>query len=124
MEAQATMGGWRIWRPGPYRDALAVPPFRRLYVGEALSGLGDGCSVVAVAWLALQIAAPTERPYAVGFALAAYGLPGAVVGLAVASRLGRLDARRLLLADALLRMLLLGCIPLLYRARLALAARL
>jgi predicted MFS family arabinose efflux permease len=91
-----------------------VPPFRRLFIGEGLSGLGDGFGFVAVAWLALDLAQPGERPYAVGLAIAAYSLPGALIGLAVASRISHVDPRRLLIADATLRGLLLGAIPILH----------
>src|SRR5580658_3046510 len=99
-----------------YRDALAVAPFRRIYLGEMLSGLGDGCGFVAVAWLALQLAPASERPYTVGLALGAYALPGAVVGLLGAGRLAHIEARRLMIADSALRLTLLGCIPVLYAA--------
>lgn len=99
-----------------YRVALRVRPFRRLFIGQALSGLGDGCGFVAVAWLALQLAAPPQRPYAVGLAMAAYSLPGAVVGLGMAGRLATLPIPGLLIADAALRGLLLGAIPILWAA--------
>lgn len=97
-----------------YRAALQVGPFRRLFIGQALSGLGDGCGFVAVAWLALQLALPPQRPYAVGLAIAAYSLPGAVVGLALAGRLATVPMRAVLVADAALRALLLGAIPVLW----------
>ncbi len=99
-----------------YRDALRVTPFRRLFLGQGLSGLGDGCGFVAVAWLALDLAQPAQRPYAVGLAVGAYSLPGALVGLAVASRLAGLQPRVLLLADATLRGVLLAAIPILHAA--------
>lgn len=52
--------------------------------------------------MALDLARPNERPYAVGLAIAAYSLPGALVGLAAASRLADLQPRVLLTADAIL----------------------
>jgi hypothetical protein len=99
---------------GVYRDVLRVRAFRRLFLGQGLSGLGDGCGFIAVAWIALDMARPAERPYAVGLAIAAYSLPGALVGLAAASRLAGLEPRLLLMADAVLRMVLLGAIPILH----------
>lgn len=108
--AEGAKGGWF----GIYRDVLRVRAFRRLFLGQGLSGLGDGCGFIAVAWMALDLARPSERPYAVGLAIAAYSLPGAVVGLAAASRLADLQPRALLIADAILRMVLLGAIPILH----------
>ena len=105
-------GGGRWF--GNYRDILRVAPFRRLFLGQGISGLGDGCGFIAVAWLALELARPTERPYAVGLAIAAYSLPGALVGLAAAGRLSAFQPRTLLIADAILRMVLLGAIPTLH----------
>ncbi len=99
-----------------YRHALAIAPFRRLLVGETVTCLGDGAGYVAVAWLALQLARPAERPYAVGLALAAYALPGTLVGLMLASRLARVSLRRLLVADCVTRMAGLACIAGLYFA--------
>jgi len=101
-------------RLGTYRDVLGVRPFRRLFLGQAISGLGDGCGFIAVAWMALELAQPAERPYAVGLAIAAYSLPGALVGLAIATRLADVQPRFLLAADSLLRFLLLGAIPVLH----------
>ena len=71
---------------------------------------------MAVAWLALQLASPSTRAYAVGVSLAAYSIPGAVVGLAVAGRLARFQPRRLLLADGVLRLTLLSGVPILHAA--------
>jgi MFS family permease len=97
-----------------YRDALSIRPFRRLFVGTGLSGLGDGCGYVAVPWLALELAGPTGRASAVGLSLAAFALPGAIVAVLAAGRLGSADARRLLIADGALRLVPLGCIPILH----------
>jgi MFS family permease len=97
-----------------YRRVLAIAPYRRLFVGEGLSSLGDGASYVAVAWLALQLSSPPARPYAVGFSLAAYVIPGALVGLLVAGRLASANARRILVADGLVKVVPLACVPLLH----------
>ena len=102
---------------GNYRDILRIAPFRRLFVGQGISGLGDGCGLIAVAWLALELAHPRERPYAIGLAIAAYSLPGALIGLATAGRLATFQPRNLLIGDAVLRTVLLGAIPILYLLR-------
>jgi MFS family permease len=78
----------------------------------AASDLGDGMSVVAVAWLAVLIAPPGQSGLLVGAAVAAYALPGAVGALVFGRQLRRLPAERLLAADSWLRALLLGCVPL------------
>ena len=103
----------------PYRQALHSRPFRRLLFGYAVSALGDGAGYVAVAWLATEIATPQQRPYVVGFALAAYVLPGAIVGLSAGGRTRRLQPRGLIASDAGMRMLALGVV-----SGLALAGRL
>jgi predicted MFS family arabinose efflux permease len=103
----------------PYRRALHSRPFRRLLVGYAVSALGDGAGYVAVAWLATEIATTGQRPFVVGFALAAYVLPGAVVGLSAGGRTRRLHPRGLIAVDAGMRLAGLGAV-----AGLALADRL
>lgn len=66
----------------PYRPAFTHPVLRRLLPGVALSALGDGMSVVAIAWLALRL---SDSAVLVGAAVAAYSLPGAL-GAAVLGR--------------------------------------
>lgn len=100
-----------------YRDVLAIRPFRRLFLGQGLSGLGDGFGFIAVAWLALELAPPAGRPYAIGLAIGAYSLPGALLGLAVAGRMASLQPKVVLVADAVLRGVLLAAIPVLYLLR-------
>ncbi|MFJ5228508.1 MFS transporter [Kitasatospora sp. NPDC088391] len=102
---------------GPYRALLTVPLFRRLMPLFLLSDLGDGLSTVAVAWLALDLAPGGDGTLA-GAALVAYTLPGAVAAPLLGRLLRRLPAARLLAADALLRAVLLGAVPLLHAAGL------
>lgn len=73
-------------------------------------------SVVAVAWLAIQIAPPGRSGLFVGAAIAAYALPGAAGALVFGRWLRRLPAQRLLAADSWLRASLLGCVPLAWTA--------
>ncbi|MEV7188084.1 MFS transporter [Kitasatospora sp. NPDC093102] len=98
--------------PRPYRPLFARRDFRRLLPALAASDLGDGMSVVAVAWLAVLIAPPGRSGLVVGAAVAAYALPGAAGALLFGRRLRRLPPRRLIAADSRVRALLLGCVPL------------
>ncbi|WP_232792570.1 MFS transporter [Actinacidiphila yeochonensis] len=102
----------RFRLPEAYRPLLASAGFRRLVPALAASDLGDGMSVVAVPWLALQLAPQGRSGLFVGAAVAAYALPGALGALVLGPLLRRFPAPRLLAADAWLRALLLGCVPL------------
>jgi MFS family permease len=98
--------------PSAYRPLFGHIEFRRLLPALAASDLGDGMSVVAVAWLAVEIAPPDRSGLLVGAAIAAYALPGAVGALVFGRWLRRLPAQRLLAADSWIRATLLGCVPL------------
>ncbi|WP_328917332.1 MULTISPECIES: MFS transporter [unclassified Streptomyces] len=102
--------------PRPYQPLFVHRPFRRLLPALAASDLGDGMSVVAVAWLAVLIAPPGRTGLVVGAAVAAYALPGAAGALLFGRWLRRLPAQRLMAADGLLRAVLLGCVPLAWAA--------
>ncbi|GAB1510851.1 MFS transporter [Actinophytocola sp. KF-1] len=98
--------------PAGYRDVLANRVFRRLVLGFGVSYLGDGMSFVAVAWLAIELAPAADAGLWVGAAVAAYTLPGVVGALVFGRLLRRLPARRLLLADNVVRGVFLGAVPL------------
>jgi MFS family permease len=102
--------------PSAYRPVLANRVFRRLLIGFAVSYLGDGMSFVAVAWLAIQLAPQATAGLWVGAAVAAYTLPGVVGALVFGRRLRRVPARRLLLADTVVRGVFIGAIPLAWLA--------
>src|SRR5215217_7991846 len=104
--------------PAGYRPALGNRVFRRLLLGFGVSYLGDGLSFVAVAWLAIELAPQTTAGLWVGGAVAAYTLPGVVGALVFGRRLRRMPARRLLLADNLVRAVVLGAVPLAWLAGL------
>jgi MFS family permease len=91
---------------------LANRVFRRLLLGFAISYLGDGMSFVAVAWLAIELAPQSTAGLWVGGAVAAYTLPGVVGALLLGRRLRQASARRLLLADNMIRAAFLGAVPL------------
>jgi MFS family permease len=112
-----------MWKPGAnlrsYRPVLEQPLLRRILPGIAVSALGDGMSMVAVAWLAVQIAPAGQAAAWTGLAVAAYTLP-ATLGAAVLGRLvRRFSGLDLVAVDAALRALALGTV-----AALALAGRL
>ena len=102
--------------PGPYRSLFAVPAFRRLMPVFALSDLGDGMTVVAVAWLALALGPEGGQGTLAGVAVAAHVLPGALGALVLGRWARRMTPRRLLVTDSALRAVLLGAIPLGYLA--------
>jgi MFS family permease len=86
-----------------YRRLLRDFRARRLLAGLAVSSLGDGMSVVTIAWLALAIAPPADAGIYVGLALAAYTLPGVIGGITLGKFLRHRSPRALVLAHALLR---------------------
>jgi MFS transporter, DHA3 family, macrolide efflux protein len=97
----------------PYWPAVSHPALRRLLPGYGLSALGDGMSAVAVAWLALTIAPPGSRGLWVSVAIVAYTLPGAVGSIAFGRWLRGYRGVRLAGADASLRAVALGAVPVL-----------
>lgn len=109
--------------PAAYRRLLGSRPARRLLSGLGVSSLGDGMSVVTIAWLAVRTAPAGALGLYVGLAVAAYMLPGAVGAVAFARLLRQRPARTLVLADCLLRTVSLGTIVVLsMTGRLAPAA--
>src|SRR5215470_2735318 len=89
---------------------LGRPVLRRVMPAMAVSAIGDGMSVVAVAWLALRIAPPHQAGVWTALAVAAYALP-ATFGAAVLARLVRgLPGTALVTLDATLRAIALGTI--------------
>ncbi|MFV8184244.1 MFS transporter [Streptomyces spinosirectus] len=98
--------------PPAYRPVLANEVFRRLFLGFGVSYLGDGMSFVAVAWLAIELAPEATQGLWVGGAVAANTLPGVVGALLFGRRLRRVSARRLLMADNVVRGVFIGVVPL------------
>jgi predicted MFS family arabinose efflux permease len=91
-----------------YGDALRHRGFRRLMIGTGVSCLGDVMSAIAIAWLAISLAPAGREGLVTGAALAAYSLPGFFGAIALDRPLRRVGARKLVMANAALRGLLLG----------------
>lgn len=104
----------RVMRPSPYWPVINHPTLRRVLPGFAVSSLGDGMAVVAVSWLAIELAPPADRGVWVALAAAAYTLPGAVGALLLGRFLRHRRPAQLAGWDAALRAGALGLIPMLY----------
>jgi MFS family permease len=103
---------------GSIGRVLRQPVLRRVMPGMLVSALGDGMSLVAVAWLALQIAPADQAGVWTGLAVAAYALP-APIGAAVLARLvRRFRGAQLVAVDAALRAVALGTVAIMAAAGL------
>jgi len=78
-----------------------------------VSALGDGMSMVAVAWLAVQIAPVDRAGVWTGLAVAAYALPAPIGAALLARPMRRLRAGQLVAADASVRAVALGAVAIL-----------
>lgn len=92
-----------------YRELLRRRDFRLLWVGATLSALGDGMSFVALVWLTIERGG---TPATVGWLAAAYTGPVILGGFVAGVILDRFDRRKALIADNLLRGIVLGSVPL------------
>ncbi|MBV9100678.1 MAG: MFS transporter [Candidatus Dormibacteraeota bacterium] len=102
------------WRTSAFRPVIQQPVLRRLLPAFAVSAVGDGMAMVAVAWLAISIASPSDRAVVVGVSVAAYTLPGAAGAVLLSRPLRTLAGRHLVAADSTLRALALGVIATLF----------
>jgi MFS family permease len=89
------------------KHPLALPHVRNLWIGSLISLIGDQFYLVALPWLVLQI---TNSGVALGTVLMTTAVPRAVLMLAGGAVTDRLSARRVLLATALVRTLLVGAV--------------
>lgn len=96
-----------------YLRVARHPRFGRVLPGLLLSGLGDGISLVAIPWLALEIAGGQDAGLLVGAALACFQLPGALAVPLLSGVIRRLAPNRLAAADGLLRAVMLVLLPVL-----------
>lgn len=96
-------------------EPLAVAPthpiknsrFRRLWIGSAISLVGDQFYLIALPWVVLQI---TGSAVAMGTILMAASIPRAVLMLMGGAMADRVSPRRILLGTALGRTLVVGAV--------------
>ncbi|WP_328474184.1 MFS transporter [Actinoplanes sp. NBC_00393] len=100
-------------RTSPIARLLRNPVLRRVLPATLVSALGDGMSMVAVAWLAVQIAPAGQAGVWTGLAVAAYALPAPLGVVLLAKPMRALRASQLMASDAALRALTLGAIAIL-----------
>jgi MFS family permease len=93
-----------------YRRLLGDRRTRRFLGGLGISALGDGLSVVTIAWLAVVAGPPGDTGVFVGIAIAAYTLPGVIGAVLLRPWVGILPARHMVLGHATLRAACLGLI--------------
>ncbi|WP_435585756.1 MFS transporter [Micromonospora marina] len=102
----------------PYSPVIRHRLLRRVLPGMAVSSLGDGMAVVAISWLALQLAPEHEKATWVALALAAYALPASLGAVVFGRFLVGRGSAELVVWDSALRGVALGLIPLAYVAGL------
>src|SRR5512142_342089 len=91
----------RLWQP------LAVRDFRLIWIGEAISVLGDQFYLVALPWLVLQT---TGSPLAVGTTLMTAAIPRAAFMLLGGAVTDRVAPRSILLLSNATRAVLVGAL--------------
>lgn len=100
------------------RRVAGQPVLRRVLPAMLVSALGDGMSVVAVAWLAVLIAPPGQAGVWTGLAVAAYALPAPLGAALLARFVRRFRGAQLVASDAALRAVALGTVAVLAAAGL------
>lgn len=88
------------------RDVLRLPAFRRLWLAQAISDVGDGLTLLTLLLLVNQLTSSTLALAAVAIALA---MPPLTIGLIAGTYADRFDRRRIMIgADLLRSMVVLG----------------
>ena len=82
------------------RDLLRIPDFRRLYLAQAISDVGDGMTYLALFLLVLDLTGSTA---AIALMSILVALPPVTVGLFAGAWADRHDRRRIMLASDSLR---------------------
>lgn len=100
-------------RFGAYERVFRHRVLRRLLPGVAVSAIGDGMSLVAVAWLAVQLAPSGREGVWTGLAVAAYSLPATIGTVALGRFVRQFTGVQLVASDAVLRALTLGVVAVL-----------
>src|SRR4051812_17319857 len=91
-----------------YRALLRQREYRLLWGGATVSALGDGMSFVALVWLLIERGG---TPSDVGWPAAVYTAPVVLGGLAAGIVLDRLDPRRVIALDNVIRGIAIGSVP-------------
>lgn len=89
-------------RPLGNRDVLRLPEFRKLFVAQAISDIGDGMTFMALLLLVNQL---THSPAALAVLSIAVALPSMVGGVIAGAYADRLDRRRIMIVSDTLRAL-------------------
>jgi MFS family permease len=82
------------------RDVLRIPDFRRLWVAQSISDIGDGMTLTALLLLVTTLGASTTTLALLSIAIA---IPTVIFGLVAGAIADRFDRRRIMLASDLLR---------------------
>jgi len=94
-----------------YREALGNQNFLAFWLGFTASSIGDALTRVALTWLVFE---ETKSAKALGILTIAYTAPILIGGLFAGPLLDRFSARRVMLADNLIRGLVFSLIPILH----------
>lgn len=89
--------------PSPFRRLLANRDFRLLWIGEAISLLGDQFHMIALPWLVLQL---TGDAFMMGTVLALAAVPRAIFMLIGGAITDRYSSRNVMLLSNIARMIL------------------
>jgi len=96
-------------RPFGVRDLLRLPDFRRLYLAQAVSDVGDGMTYLALFLLVLDQTGSTAALALMSILVA---LPPVTIGLFAGAWADRADRRRIMLvSDTLRAVVVLGLVP-------------
>jgi putative nucleotidyltransferase with HDIG domain len=94
---------------GPrYSELLAIPPFRRLWIGQGVSYFGDMMNTTG---LAIMLYVVTRSPSLVALGLIAKALPTILFGLIAGSVVDRFDRQRVMIGADITRAVLTVTIP-------------
>src|SRR5262249_8413388 len=91
-----------------YLDLLAIRRYRLLWIGDTLSSLGDSVGFLALIWLVYSTAGSAAT---LGGFVAVYTAPVIVGGPLAGAALDRFDRRRLMIADNVVRGMLVASLP-------------
>jgi MFS family permease len=96
--------------PAPgVRDLLRIPDYRRLYIGQAISDVGDGMTYLALFLLVLDLTGSTALIALMSILVA---LPPVTIGLFAGAWADRSDRRRIMVgSDALRAVLVVALVP-------------